>query len=179
MERPSCSKVPRGLGSRILRAQSPPLHRCDQLAPWTKQRHYMLSGGSDKLERVGVPKAPKGPALSSPSADGFQPAESRAERMTTTPTGLTCSSAPSGPVQVFRILPVGFIPRVRDYSGHAPSGQFPAHHLASPELRSFLTLRSRDFDGTLLAGSRAASKSQKYNHLKQLDFPLAISLQIC
>ena len=75
MERPSCSKVPRGLGSRILRAQSPPLHRCDQLAPWTKQRHYMLSGGSDKLERVGVPKAPKGPALSSPSADGFQPAE--------------------------------------------------------------------------------------------------------
>jgi len=158
MERPSCSKVPRGLGSRILRAQSPPLHRCDQLAPWTKQRHYMLSGGSDKLERVGVPKAPKGPALSSPSADGFQPAESRAERMTTTTTGLTCSSAPSGPVQVFRILPVGFIPRVRDYSGHAPSGQFPAHHLASPELRSFLTMHSRDLDETLLAHSAGVDR---------------------
>jgi len=164
-----------------LRAQSPPLHRHDQLAPWTKQRDYSVTGGSVKLKRVGVPKAPKGPALSSPSADGFSTCgeQGRANDDNPSADGLTCSSAPSGPVQVFRLLPVGFIRRLTDYSRHAPSGQFPAHHRASPELRSFLTLRSRDFDGTLLAGSRAASKSQKYNHLKQLDFPLAISLQIC
>jgi hypothetical protein len=85
MDRPSCSKVPQCFGSRILRAQSPPLHRYDQLAPCPKGRHYSLTGGSVKLERVRVPKAPKGPALSSRR---FQPAESRAERMTPTPTGL-------------------------------------------------------------------------------------------
>jgi hypothetical protein len=106
----------------------------------------LVDRGSVKLGRAGVRKAPKGPALSSRR---FQPAESRAERMTTTPTGLTCSSAPSGPVQVFRLLPVGF---THGYSRHAPSGQFPPHHLALPELRSFLTLHSRDFDATLLAG---------------------------
>jgi len=47
--------------------------------------------------------------------------------MTPTPTGLTYSLAPSGPAQVFRILSVGFIRRLTDYSRHAPSGQFPAH----------------------------------------------------
>jgi hypothetical protein len=67
--------------------------------------------------------------------------------MTTTPTGLTFSSTPSGPVQAFRLLPVGF---THGYLRHAPSGQSPPHHLALSELRSFLTLHSRDFDGILL-----------------------------
>ena|SRR5208337_2174632 len=40
--------------------------------------------------------------------------------MTPTPTGLTCSSAPSGPTQAFGLLSVGF---AHGYSRHAPSGQ--------------------------------------------------------
>ena len=102
MDRPSCSKVPQCFGSRILRAQSPPLHRYDQLAPCPKGRHYSLTGGSVKLERVRVPKAPKGPALSSRR---FQPAESRAERMTPTPKGLTVVRPLQGRHRFFASFP--------------------------------------------------------------------------
>ena len=100
-------------------------------------------GAPSKWGAPGVPKAPKGPSLSSRR---FQPAESRAGRMTPTPTGLTCSSAPSGPVQVFRCLSVGF---THGYSRHAPSGQLPPHHVGLPKLPSFVTLHFRGLDGTL------------------------------
>jgi len=57
-------------------------------------------------------------------------------RIAPTPTGLTHSPAPSGPVYVFRPFSVGFIPQARDYSSFAPSGQLlpscPSRTLTRP-----------------------------------------------
>jgi hypothetical protein len=53
------------------------------------------------------PKAPQGPSVSSRR---FQPAGNEAERVASTPKGLTCSPALTGPVWFFRIPSVGFTP---------------------------------------------------------------------
>ena len=60
--------------------QAPSIH----VSPCRFNAHAWRSAGSVKVESVRVLKAPKGPALSSPSADGFQPAENWAGRMTPT-----------------------------------------------------------------------------------------------
>ena len=130
MDRPSCSKVPQCFGSRILRAQSPPLHRYDQLAPCPKGRHYSLTGGSVKLERVRVPKAPKGPSVSSRR---FQPAESRSEAFTPTPPGLIPQAQdPFRAGQVFPSLR-GFHPREVARGCSTPMGS----NIFSPLVRRF------------------------------------------
>jgi hypothetical protein len=64
-------------------------------------------------------EAPQGPSVSSRR---FQPAESEAEEITSTPTGLTYSSAPPGPALFFLFLSVGF---THGYSRFAPFGATP------------------------------------------------------
>jgi hypothetical protein len=78
-------------------------------------------------------QAPEGPPVSSRR---FQPADNIAMRITPTPTGLTGSPAPPGPIRFFCLVSVGC---THGYSRFAPSGQFPPRH--------FVLIR--DFDGTL------------------------------
>jgi hypothetical protein len=82
--------------------------------------------------------------VSSPSDDGFQPADNIAMRITPTPPGLTGSPAPPGPIRFFCHVSVG---STHGYPRFAPLGQFPPHH--------FVLIG--DFDGTVESASTGCS----------------------
>ena len=56
-----------------------------------------MTGGSVKLKRVRVPKAPKGPSMSSPSADGFSTCGKQGRANDDNPNGVDPAGA--GPLQ--------------------------------------------------------------------------------